>query len=53
MAVSCWPGHWLTNTVLLVPVELIAGLAVAFKSTQGVLTVVLTATAVHAAFVYV
>lgn len=52
-AVFCRPGHWLTNTVLLVPVQLVAGVAVAFKSTQGVLTAVLTATAVHTAFVYV
>lgn len=45
--------RWLTNTVLLVPVELIARMAKAFKSPHGVLTAVLTTAIVHAAFIYI
>lgn len=43
--------RWLTNTVLPVPVELIARMAEAFKSPHRVLTAVLTTTIVHAAFI--
>lgn len=43
--------RWLTNTVLLVPVELIARMAKALKSPHSVLTAMLTTTIVHAAFI--
>ena len=55
-AFSWFASHkprWLTNTVLLVPVELIARMAEAFKSPHSVLTAVLTTTIVHAAFIYI
>lgn len=55
-AFSWFSSHkprWLTNTVLLVPVELIARMAKAFKSPHRVLTAVLTTTIVHAAFIYI
>lgn len=46
-------AHCLTNAILFVPVQLIAGTADALKSTHGVLTTLLTTTIVHAAFVYI
>jgi len=46
-------GHRLTDAVLLVPVQLVAGVAVALEPTQGVLTAVLAAATVRTAFIYV
>lgn len=45
--------HRLTSTVLFVPVKLIAWMAKALKSTQGVLTTMLTTAIVHTAFIYI
>lgn len=46
-------GRPLTDAVLLVPVQPVAGVAEALEATRRVLAALLTAAVVHAAFVHV